>query len=91
VGLSAPPMPHDTYYGYPLTPAATLADLTRRQREVAVAVAEGLSNKEVAALLSISDQTVKNNLTILYIRTGTGGRVALARWVWEQERGRAEG
>lgn len=37
--------------------------LSRRETEILHLVAEGQSNKEIAAVLGISDQTVKNNIT----------------------------
>jgi DNA-binding NarL/FixJ family response regulator len=36
--------------------------LTRREREIATLIAEGLSNKEIARLLRISSATVKNHV-----------------------------
>jgi DNA-binding NarL/FixJ family response regulator len=43
-------------------PKAVLADLTRREREVAVLLEEGLSNKEIAQRLRIEEPTVKNHV-----------------------------
>ena len=37
--------------------------LSRREREILFTVAEGGSNKEIAALLQVSHQTVKNHMT----------------------------
>ena len=37
--------------------------LSPREIEILGYVAQGLSNKEIASILSISDQTVKNNIT----------------------------
>jgi DNA-binding NarL/FixJ family response regulator len=49
------------------TPTATadssFAPLTRRQAEVAARVGRGLTNRQVAAELAISEQTVKNHLS----------------------------
>ncbi len=42
--------------------AATQFDLTRRQRELMSLVAMGLSNKEIAANLNLSEFTVKNHI-----------------------------
>lgn len=71
--------------------ARTLAGLTPRQRAYAELVAAGLMRKEMAARLGVTGHTVKNVLTEIYRRTGCQGRMALARWVWEQERGEREG
>ena len=67
----------------------TLDTLTPRQRDVAVLVAEGLSNAEIGARMSIQEQTIKNHLMDLYILTGVKNspafnrRVRLARLIWE--------
>ena len=45
-------------------------NLTPRQREILELTSEGLVAKEVASKLYISDQTVKNHLTIIRKRLG---------------------
>lgn len=42
----------------------TLSCMTPRRREVMLLVAEGLTNKAIGERLHISDQTVKNHVTI---------------------------
>jgi DNA-binding NarL/FixJ family response regulator len=51
--------------------------LTRREREVVRLVALGKRNAEVAAILSITEQTVKTHLGHIFRKTGTRDRVAL--------------
>jgi DNA-binding NarL/FixJ family response regulator len=56
--------------------------LTHRELEILELVADGRSNREVAAGLWISDQTVKFHLANVYRKVGVGGRrgaVDLAR------------
>ena len=64
-------------------PATRLTDLTPRQREVLGLVASGLSNKEIAACLSISYATVRNTMTAVYARIGVQRRRAASRWYQE--------
>jgi len=55
-----------------------LAQLTSREREVALEVAKGLSNKEVARVLNITDRTVKAHLAATFERLGAKDRLQLA-------------
>jgi len=55
-----------------------LDQLTSREREVAVEVAKGLSNKEVAKLLNITERTVKAHLAATFERLGAKDRLQLA-------------
>jgi DNA-binding NarL/FixJ family response regulator len=53
--------------------------LTGTERQVAELVALGLSNKEVAASLSVTVRTVEFNLTKIYSKFGLRSRSELAR------------
>jgi DNA-binding NarL/FixJ family response regulator len=59
-------------------PADPLADLTPREREILEQVAAGLSNKEVAARLHLSEKTVKHYMTIIMEKLGVRNRVEAA-------------
>ena len=67
---------------------ATSADesgaLTRRQFEVARAAASGLSNKELATQLGVSEGTIKNHLHAVYERLQVDGRLALLLYLKEK-------
>ncbi len=52
--------------------------LSRRQREIARLVVTGASNKQIAYELSISEKTVKNTLTQVFVKTNTSCRTELA-------------
>lgn len=55
--------------------------LTPREREIALAVAEGKSNKVVANLYGISDRTVKTHLTHIFEKLQVKDRVALVIYI----------
>ena len=59
-------------------PADPLAALTERERQILDQVAAGLSNKEVAAQLHLSEKTVKHYMTIIMEKLGVRNRVEAA-------------
>lgn len=52
--------------------------LSKREREVLEAVCKGLSNKEIASRLSLSEGTVKNHLTRVFEKLGVEDRTQAA-------------
>lgn len=54
-------------------------DLSPRQEAVALLVADGLTNKEIAAELYVSTKAVEYHLGQIYARTGIGSRRELGR------------
>lgn len=54
--------------------------LTGREWEVLCAVAEGCSNREVAARLVISEKTVARHLANVFVKIGVTSRTAAAAW-----------
>jgi len=58
-------------------------NLTSRQAEVLRLLADGLSNKEIAARLYLSPGTVERHLTTIYHKLGLGGRVDATRYAVE--------
>ena len=59
------------------------ATLTEREREVALAVARGLSNAEIAAELYLGVATVKTHIAHLFSKLDASNRVQLAKRVHE--------
>ena len=55
-------------------PQNTLAALTVRERELAALMAQGLDNLQLAAHLGVADKTVRNMLSLLYVKLGVAGR-----------------
>jgi DNA-binding CsgD family transcriptional regulator len=57
--------------------------LTRRELEILTLVSEGRSNRQVAELLWVTDQTVKFHLANVYRKLGVRSRFDAARWAFE--------
>ena len=53
--------------------------LTRRETDVLRRVVDGLKNAEIAFDIEISEQTIKDHLSNIYIKTGVENRMALMR------------
>jgi two-component system response regulator DevR len=53
-------------------------DLSPRQQQLARLIREGLSNKEVAARLNLSEQTVKNHVHRMLRKVGAADRATMA-------------
>lgn len=66
---------------------ALLAGLTERERDVALAVAEGLSNAEIARALHVSLPTVKTHLGRVFDKLGLTSRVQVALLVRDASAG----
>jgi DNA-binding NarL/FixJ family response regulator len=55
-------------------------DLSSREREVLLLVAEGLANKQIAKRLGITERTVKVHLGSVFRRIGVADRTSAALW-----------
>ena len=53
-------------------------DLTPRQIEILCALLDGGSNREIAARLGVREQTIKNQLSVMYEKLGVQNRLQLA-------------
>jgi DNA-binding NarL/FixJ family response regulator len=53
-------------------------ELTRQEARVASAVADGMTNREIAARLSLSAKTVEFHLSNVYAKLGVRSRTELA-------------
>ena len=61
-----------------------MALLAKREDEVASLVAEGLSNRDIAERLGLSEHTVSNYLFRIYEKLGISGRVELVLYILKQ-------
>jgi DNA-binding CsgD family transcriptional regulator len=58
-------------------------ELSAQEREVTRFVAQGYTNKEIAAATGLAPATVKSYLEAIRLKTGTGNRVELTNW-WNE-------
>ena len=64
-------------------PGAVGVSLSSRELEIIGLVAEGLTNQEIAAQLTISKRTVDNHVSNVFTKTGSKNRVALLNWAMD--------
>ena len=57
--------------------------LTRREREIAELVAEGLSNRAIAARLVIAQRTAETHVENILAKLGFTSRAQIAAWLAE--------
>ena len=69
--------------GRQAAPPQELDQLTEREREVMVLVAEGLSNDEIAARLVISPATAKTHVSRAMVKLGARDRAQLVVYAYE--------
>jgi len=72
-GTARVPMPAPTW-----APRDWAALLTEREREVAAAVADGASNKEIARQLGITERTIKAHTGAIFEKLGVRDRLQLS-------------
>lgn len=83
---------------YAATPPARTApapvpvdDLTERERQVVVAVARGLSNREIASELFVSETTVKSHVANILAKLNLGNRIHVVIYAYERDLVRRDG
>jgi len=64
--------------------AGDVRPLTRREREIALLVARGLTNRQIANQLVIAERTVEGHVERLRAKVGVRSRTGVAVWVVEQ-------
>ena len=68
----------------PIRAGATI-ELSKREREVAQLVARGLSNREIADRLYLSERTIDNHVHHILDKLGFDSRVQVATWLVKNE------
>jgi non-specific serine/threonine protein kinase len=76
---TVPPVPA------PVQPAPD-SQLTRREREVAELISQGMSNREIAGRLVISQRTAESHVENVLRKLGFTARAQIAVWIIEQAR-----
>ena len=62
-------------------------DISEREQEIIILVAEGLSNKEISSKLYLSEGTVRNYLSAILEKLGLRDRTQLAVFYYKEVRG----
>ena len=70
-----------TYTSLPNVRVKAQLGLTRRQQQLVPLLAQGLTNKEIATQLNLSEQTVKNHVHRMLQRVGAGDRLSVVEMV----------
>ena len=63
---------------------AAFGGLTRRERDVAVLIAQGKANKVIAHALGVGERTVEGHVASALAKLGFGSRTQLAAWAVEK-------
>lgn len=74
-----------------MTRTEALRLLNRREGEILDLIVDGLDNKEIAARLFVAEQTIKNNVSSIYAKTGIRDRgklIKLAERIREEKSGK---
>lgn len=64
-------------------PAGKCARLTQRECEVLTLLGQGMSNREIAFHLRVSEKTVRNHMSDILSKLGLSSRTQAALWAKE--------
>ena len=80
ITASAEPVASDSGPGVAMNGDAEAARLTPREREVAVLIAEGRTNREIAEALVLSERTVDSHVRNVMGKLDVSSRARIAAW-----------
>jgi two-component system, NarL family, response regulator DegU len=63
----------------------TIDELTNRESEVLLLIAQGIDNHLIAEQLSIAEGTVKNHIVSIYEKLGLHSRAEAVTWAWKHQ------
>jgi non-specific serine/threonine protein kinase len=58
--------------------------LSKRELEIAELVAQGLSNKEIATRVFLSERTIETHVSNILDKLGVNSRVEISTWVAQE-------
>jgi non-specific serine/threonine protein kinase len=79
--LSEPAMP---IAGTTISDKEKFQGLSKRERETAILVAQGISNRKIAQVMTIGEKTVETYVTRILNKLGFDSRVQIATWAMEK-------
>ncbi|MGN6300252.1 MAG: response regulator [Angustibacter sp.] len=62
------------------TPRTAVAELTDREREVVVLIAEGRTNRDIARTLGVAERTARTHVSNILTKLGLASRTQAAMW-----------
>ena len=68
------------FLGLPALRGHSAVQLTLRQTEVAALVSDGLSNREIAARLGVTERSAESHVERIRLRLGFRSRAQIAAW-----------
>jgi predicted ATPase/DNA-binding SARP family transcriptional activator/DNA-binding CsgD family transcriptional regulator len=68
-----------------IPPGEPIVELTPRENEIAALVARGLTNRQIAQELSISERTAGNHVAKILRKLGLGSRAQIVSWAAERQ------
>jgi non-specific serine/threonine protein kinase len=63
---------------------AEFGGLTGRERAVAVLIAQGKSNRQIAEALIVTERTITTHVSNIFAKLGFSSRAQIATWVGEK-------